>query len=143
MRKIDSVIIHCSDSRWGCREAIDRWHKERGWDGIGYHYVINNPYALCVDSTPAIDRDGLIEVGRGIEEVGAHCKGRNDNSIGICLIGKDMFTGKQFDSLRQLLNDIETKLEYSFRVYAHHELDKKKTCPNIEPGWLRAFLLRS
>ena len=42
VREIKKVIIHCSDSDFGTASVIDGWHKERGWDGIGYHYVITN-----------------------------------------------------------------------------------------------------
>ena len=40
----DRITIHCSDSEWGNADVIDEWHKKRGWDGIGYHYVILNGY---------------------------------------------------------------------------------------------------
>ena len=55
-----------------CRD-IDRWHRERGWLKIGYHYVIK--------------RDGTVETGRELEEVGAHAKGHNAISVGICMVG--------------------------------------------------------
>lgn len=42
MGRIDKIIINCSDSDWGDAEVIDEWHRERGWDGIGYHYIICN-----------------------------------------------------------------------------------------------------
>ena len=43
MRKIDSIIVHCSATKAGqdfTAADIDRWHRERGFNGIGYHYVI-------------------------------------------------------------------------------------------------------
>lgn len=76
MRKIKEIIIHCSATKEGRNFTvadIDRWHRERGMRCIGYHFVIY--------------RDGSIHVGRAIEEVGAHCKGHNSISIGICYIG--------------------------------------------------------
>ena len=87
MRKINEIIIHCSDTQEGCdvtAKDIRRWHttpKEkggRGWRDIGYHYVIR--------------LDGTIELGRPLEKAGAHCIGRkgedhNSHSIGICYIG--------------------------------------------------------
>ena len=142
MRLIEQVVIHCSDSRWGCAVEIDRWHKERTppFRCIGYHYVICNGYMYGVDNTPDFNLDGKIETGRPIEEKGAHCKGYNGNSIGICLIGRDMFTGKQFEALAKVIDDIRKELGYSFRVRTHHELDPKKPCPNINAEHLRAFL---
>ena len=68
---------------------IDRWHKERGWTGIGYHYVILNG---CRKASAAgfqpykKEDDGLIETGRPVEEAGAHCGGENHDSIRIFLI---------------------------------------------------------
>lgn len=76
MRRIDEIIIHCSDSPEGRNdkaEDIRKWHKQRGFSDIGYHYVI--------------DLDGTVEQGRPIEQAGAHCTGHNSNSIGICYIG--------------------------------------------------------
>ena len=76
MRKIKEIIIHCSATREGRNYTvadIDRWHRERGFFSIGYHFVIY--------------RDGSIHVGRSVEEVGAHCKGHNTVSIGVCYIG--------------------------------------------------------
>lgn len=76
MRRIDEIIIHCSDSPEGRNdkaEDIRKWHKQRGFNDIGYHYVI--------------DLDGTVEKGRPIEQAGAHCTGHNRNSIGICYIG--------------------------------------------------------
>lgn len=76
MRRIDEIIIHCSDSPEGRNdkaEDIRKWHKQRGFNDIGYHYVI--------------DLDGTVEQGRPIEQAGAHCTGHNAHSIGICYIG--------------------------------------------------------
>ena len=83
MQTIDAIVIHCSATRvgWDVRAAdIDRWHKERGFAGIGYHYVI--------------DLDGTVEFGRRLPKDGAHCNtagvsGRsyNKHSIGICYVG--------------------------------------------------------
>ena len=76
MRKIDSVIIHCSATKAGMDFSvadIDRWHRAQGMNGIGYHYVVR--------------LDGTVEKGREVEVAGAHCLGWNGRSIGICYIG--------------------------------------------------------
>ena len=85
MRKedVDAIVIHCSATRAGqdVRAAdIDKWHKERGFKMIGYHYVI--------------DLDGTVETGRPLTMAGAHCntagtsnKPYNKHSIGICYVG--------------------------------------------------------
>lgn len=76
MRRIDEIIIHCSATRAGVKvhaSDIDRWHRERGFDCIGYHYVITLA--------------GKVELGRPEDRIGAHCKGHNAHSIGICYVG--------------------------------------------------------
>jgi len=125
VRDIHKIIIHTADVPNG-REThasdIDLWHKERGWSGIGYHYVIT--------------LDGMVEQGRPIEKVGAHVKGHNKNSIGICLIGDDKFTRPQWDCLHQLLADLGLQYPAS-TVHGHHEFNADKTCPNFNVSqWL-------
>ena len=73
---------------------IDRWHKERGWWGIGYHYLIR--------------KNGIIEDGRPLTMVGAHAKGRN-HYVGIALVGYGDFTPQQITSLKRLLGGLGTK----------------------------------
>ena len=76
MRDIREIIVHCSATPEGKHFTvadIDAWHKKRGFKCIGYHFVIY--------------LDGSVNVGRNIEEIGAHCLGHNANSIGICYIG--------------------------------------------------------
>lgn len=119
------VVIHCSASPHGRgdnAETIHRWHLERGWAGIGYHYVITE--------------DGTLEHGRPEYWAGAHVKGNNLGSVGICLIGDDHFTPEQFDALDDLLDDILTRHE-GVEIYGHYQLDSGKTCPNFDvPEWL-------
>ena len=59
-------------------------HMNFGWDGIGYHKIIL--------------RDGTIENGRPEYWMGAHVKGKNNKSLGVCLIGRNQFTNRQFNS---------------------------------------------
>ena len=64
MREIDKIIVHCSATQEGkpiSAATIDKWHKKRGWRGIGYHYVVG--------------LDGMMEYGRPVEQAGAHVKG--------------------------------------------------------------------
>ena len=122
MREINKVIIHCSDTPpsmdIGAAE-IDQWHKSKGWDGIGYHFVIR--------------RDGAVESGRPVNRVGAHTKGENHDSIGICLIGGGggMFdyTVAQFESLRLLVNSCRTI--FGCEIKGHKDYSAKY-CPNFD-----------
>lgn len=123
------IIIHCSDSTFGNAQIIEDWHKERGWSDIGYHFTIlngqfeNNNYLEVMD--------GQIECGRDFDKSGAHAKGYNSN-IGICLIGKDKFTDKQFESLAKLiLNLLEENPNMTIKdIKGHYEVSTK-TCPNF------------
>lgn len=119
--KIQGIVIHCSDSPHGRgdnAETIHRWHKERGWDGIGYHYVITE--------------DGQIEKGRPDFWNGAHARGVNDTHLGVCLIGIDEFTDEQFNALESLVTKLMHKYNIpSKKVVGHYIVDTKKTCPNF------------
>ena len=124
MRLINEIIIHCSATKAGQDfdiKDIDRWHKERGWKGVGYHYVIK--------------LDGTIQEGRPLDQIGAHCTGHNKKSIGICYIGgldksgkpKDTRTVAQKESLRLLVNQLLERFPGS-KVYGHSEF-APKFCP--------------
>ena len=142
MRHINKIIIHCSDSPWGDAEVIDGWHKERGWSGIGYHAVILNGHrkgSINFDE----GTDGLLQMGRPIEKVGSHCYGHNKDSLGICLIGVEAFTPKQYYSLRQIVDVWRQLYEVSDgMIRGHRDFQltsggKRKTCPNFDVGqWL-------
>lgn len=125
MRQIKEIILHCSATAEGRDYTvadIDRWHKARGWRGIGYHYVIY--------------RDGSVHPGRPVEQIGAHCTGHNANSIGICYIGglaadnktpKDTRTPAQIQALRALVGELKKKYPGA-RVHGHNEF-AAKACP--------------
>lgn len=117
--QINYIIIHCSASphRGDTAEDVHRWHKEKGWDGIGYHYVITE--------------DGTIEAGRPLYWQGSHCRGYNDESWGICLLGEDMFTDVQITKLKALVNKLKQKAPQA-KVVGHCDLDDSKSCPNFD-----------
>lgn len=116
------IIIHCSDSPHGRGDnakTIHKWHTERGFDGVGYHYVVLE--------------DGAVEAGRPEYWDGAHTKGYNDKSIGICMIGEDSFTDKQISSVQSIVKMLQH--EYNIpneNVLGHYETNGAggKTCPN-------------
>ena len=124
MRRIDKIIIHCSATPEGRKvtvEEIRHWHKQRQWSDIGYHFVIY--------------QDGSIHTGRPVEQIGAHCKGYNAHSIGICYIGgldsqgnpKDTRTAAQKTSLKTLIDELRI-LYPSVTVHGHREF-ARKACP--------------
>ena len=125
MRIITLLIVHCSAVRPGQRSSakdINGWHRDKGWNGIGYHYVVR--------------RDGSIELGRPIEEVGAHCVGHNSHSIGICYEGgldehgeeADTRTPEQKRALRKLLEELHGRFPKAL-IVGHHDLNPGKKCP--------------
>ena len=124
MRKINFIILHCSATKEGVNVTvndIDRWHKERGFAKIGYHFVVY--------------LDGSIHKGRPIEEIGAHCKGRNSDSIGICYVGgldksgkpKDTRTPAQKEALLKLLRTLKEKFPDA-EIRSHRDF-ANKDCP--------------
>lgn len=129
MRKITLIIVHCSANRSGSALRMvdmDRYHRSLGWKGCGYHYVIPT--------------DGTIEPGRPEERVGAHCRGHNAHSIGICYIGgltaegktpQDTRTEAQKVALRQLLTDLHIRYPTAL-IVGHSDLEPRKPyCPGF------------
>lgn len=124
-RNIKEIIIHCSDTREGqdfTVEDIRKWHKARGFNDIGYHYVIY--------------RDGTVALGRDVNIAGAHCTGHNTISIGVCYIGgheavgkgyKDTRTDAQKRSMLELLKRLK-KLYPKATIHGHNEF-ANKACP--------------
>lgn len=124
----DGIVIHCSDSAFGSSIEIDKWHREKGWDNVGYHFVICN--GQVENDTYLSVMDGMIERGRDTDKSGAHAKGYN-NYIGICLIGVNKFTDKQMHALVALLKELVDKYDIkSDNILGHYEVSSK-TCPNF------------
>ena len=121
------IVVHCAatkpDMDIGAAE-IDKWHKQRGFIGIGYHAVIR--------------RDGSIELGRHFNEPGAHVKGLNRVSVGVCMVGgvddnnqpEDNFTPEQFASLKAVLQFL-TKVYPGAGIIGHRDM-ADKACPSFD-----------
>lgn len=126
MRKINYIVVHCTATKEGQdfkAKDIDRWHKERGWSKIGYHYVI--------------DLDGTIEKGRKEEEIGSHVAGHNKDSIGIVYVGgldskgnpKDTRTEAQKEALWKILTELLCKYPTA-NILGHRDFKGvSKACP--------------
>ena len=152
MRPIDEIIIHCAATRpeWMAKSRTSRkvaeirkWHKARGWRDIGYHLVI--------------DRDGTVADGRPMDQTGAHVKGHNTGTIGVCLIGghgaaandrfEDHFTPEQETALMITLGNLKAAYgkrlqtgkpggEWVLKVSGHNEY-ANKGCPGFNVSkWL-------
>lgn len=134
MRPIDEIYVHCAYTPPSMdigRDRIDEWHRERGFNEIGYHYVIR--------------RSGEIEFGRDKETEGAHVRGHNMRSLGICLVGgmsaldnrPDFnYTRAQLRILDELLTDL-TEQHPDARVLGHRDTDAAKACPcfDVQEWW--------
>lgn len=127
MRKVNKIIIHCSatpEGRHVTVAEIDKWHRERGFSQIGYHYVIY--------------LDGTIHKGRPESLAGAHTVGHNQNSIGVCYVGgidkqwnaKDTRTPAQKIALRELVKDLRNRYPGT-TVHGHNEF-AAKACPSFD-----------
>lgn len=118
---IELLVVHCSDTPddepLRARD-IQAMHLGFGWHGIGYHRVIG--------------RDGLCEPGRPEYWRGAHVRGVNERSLGVCLIGRHDFTNAQMDSLAALLAEWQRRYPKA-RVLGHRDaVETHKTCPNFD-----------
>jgi len=143
---VDTIIIHCSATEYGNRALYKRWHKKRGFEDVGYHYIINNCYPtkkMWDEKRPLITKDGYIEKGRSLDFIGAHTKKHNHYTIGICLVGDRVFSSKQLKSLKIVVDKIRKIYNIKY-IKGHYEFDtakeQGKTCPNIEMDFLRDFL---
>ena len=127
---IEWITVHCTATTAnldiGARE-IRQWHLARHWRDIGYHFVIR--------------RNGEIETGRPIYEVGAHVKEHNKGNLGVCLVGgtdadkrpQDNFTLAQRKSLFRLIEQLQTLYGITDdHVKPHHEWNSNKACPVIQ-----------
>ena len=135
MRDLKEIIVHCSATRpsWMERlgtktkvKEIRRWHLERGFRDIGYHFLI--------------DRDGTLAEGRPLDKAGAHVAGHNAHSVGICLIGGhgssmrdeflDNFTPEQERELLRLIETLKDNHPTITKVNGHN-MYSDKACPGF------------
>jgi N-acetylmuramoyl-L-alanine amidase len=128
MRNIKRVILHCSATAEGDdidADTIRDWHLSRGWSDIGYHYVIR--------------LDGTIESGRPINKIGAHARGQNKDSVGICYVGgldssghpKNTMTPEQRTSVNRICRALCQVLNKPLTLHGHREYSSK-ACPSFE-----------
>jgi len=143
-RVITRIIVHQSASRWGDVATIREWHVARGFSDIGYHFVICNGHR---DSSAVYHErdDGLIQSGRPETLAGAHAKGNNDDSIGICLIGTGRYFPRwQYTSLLWLMQGLHAVYPAIGLdgVIGHYEVDpvNKPDCPGFDMELVRAAL---
>ncbi|MBN2211113.1 MAG: N-acetylmuramoyl-L-alanine amidase [Sedimentisphaerales bacterium] len=126
------ILIHHTATSNGNAAGLDRMHKDNGWDGLGYHFVIDNGHG---------GKDGQIEVGWRWQEQreGAHCRVRandnnywNEHTIGIALVGnfeKTPPTNAQYESLAKLVSFLQDRYDIPrSQIKGHGDVDNTK-CP--------------
>ena len=136
MRIINLIVVHCTatqGNRTLSPEALDLMHRHRGFHGTGYHYYIR--------------KDGTVHLTRPVERIGAHVKGFNANSIGICYEGgldcrgrpADTRTPEQRAALRLLIHQL-LEVFSGCRVCGHRDLSPDRNGNGeIEPEeWMKA-----
>lgn len=105
---------------------ITRWHREKGYLTIGYHFVIR--------------RNGTVETGRAIGEIGAHTIGHNADSVGICMVGgtntagkaENNFTPDQWATLESIVRDLRLQFDIDRdSIHGHREF-APKDCPSFD-----------
>lgn len=124
-RNTRRIIIHHSASPDISANTIHGWHLQRGWSGIGYHYLIR--------------QNGSIEAGRPLEMIGAHADPEvNSDSIGICLTGNFMDhapTSQQIAALIQLVSWLRELYQVNLEIWQHKDVAATE-CPGELFPWL-------
>lgn len=135
-RKIDKIIIHCTATPEGREVDVDeirKWHKARGWRDVGYHYVIK--------------LNGIVQLGRHVDEIGSHTKGHNSNSIGVVYAGGLDADTREAKNTRTIMQDIafvyllrHLKDQYPDATLHGHNEFSNKACPSFDVqkqyGWI-------
>lgn len=136
-RDIKKLVIHCSASNFGNVERIERWHKERGFREIGYHLVILN--GRSSNANYQQKNNGVLQVGRDICENGAHARGHNHDSIGLCAIAEVHVKDRpdkilSYNELKTLREIVNATKEYfpDIVILGHNDLTKRKICPGFD-----------
>jgi N-acetyl-anhydromuramyl-L-alanine amidase AmpD len=126
------IVLHHSATDGGSAESFDASHRSRGWDELGYHFVICNGKG---------SQDGQIQIGSRWEKQkhGAHTGGTVDNEynelgIGICLVGNfenSLPSRKQLASLHRLVTYLRWRYKIpAGRVIGHQDAPHQATkCP--------------
>ena len=126
----ECIVIHHSATDFGGARRFDRAHRERGFDELGYHFVIGNGTDTA---------DGQVEVGPRwrVQKYGAHCRSPqdyyNEHGIGVCLVGnfdEDRPTAAQMDSLKKLVRHLSKTYDIPpNKIYSHGGVTGMTHCP--------------
>jgi N-acetylmuramoyl-L-alanine amidase len=143
---VRQIIVHYTatydDDQTVDRDVVDRWHKNRGWSGIGYHFLIR--------------QDGTVQRGREVDTVGAHAP-PNTGRVGVCYVGGlkrssgpnvgvDTRTPAQTEALIKIISDLKAgvyntsvvTVDPDAEVLGHRDVGSTQ-CPGFDvPKWWKA-----
>lgn len=115
--RTDYIVLHHAAARSCTAEQVDKWHKDNGWIGIGYHYFVR--------------KNGTVYRGRSENTVGAHVSGLNHCSIGICAEGdydrETAMPSAQMAAIAELIRELRTRHPRA-KVVGHREVGSSD-CP--------------
>ena len=114
--KTDLIVLHHAATKSCSVEDVHRWHLDKGWSGVGYHFFIR--------------KDGTIWRGRPEDRIGAHTVDYNSKSIGICFEGNfELEPMPEFQKAAGLDLIVYLKGKYPIKdIKGHREL-KATACP--------------
>lgn len=133
MRKISLIVIHCSATRVDrdfTAKDVDTAHRFRGFSCWGYHYYVR--------------KSGQIEPMRDEDTVGAHARGYNSISLGVCFEGgldangkpADTRTPRQKEALHRLVGELLQRYPEA-KVVGHRDLSPDTNYNGIVDPWER------
>jgi len=129
MRKIDTIVVHCTATLPGQSvdiEDVRRWHVDgNGWSDVGYHALIT--------------ADGTLQFGRPISRMGAGVAGHNKTTLHVAYVGgldddgqpADTITTKQANALHGYVAGVVTVLG-PMAVKGHNDFTDAKACPSFK-----------
>ena len=117
--KTEMIVLHHAAAKSCTVQQVHKWHINKGWSGIGYHYFIS--------------RDGEIFRGRPEDTVGAHATGHNSRSIGVCFEGDyttQSMPEAQLEAGKELIAYLKNKYKIT-KIKGHRDL-MATSCPGVK-----------
>lgn len=108
----NAIVVHHAAASTCDAQTIDKWHKRNGWTGIGYHFLVRKV-------------GGIVETGRPLDTIGAHCLKHNSDTIGICFEGdfdKEKMSAEQLQTGQELFANLRATYGKDIKIVRHKDL---------------------